>query len=549
VKTAWLLPPSPAPAPPPSPSHSRAPKGIDEIWDVRNGYKGGSEVSNDLLQDILQEINPAFLNGTDNHDATGSSGTNCIPQCIGGTIDETAAEESSEIEELLNEERNSLEPLLCEDLPLLEINLDSDTQDFVGKVKALPEDGVHHGFETRDGRSNLMEDNSTKSGINPVLEAHGASLVEEICLRLDCLHTALKDAHCRQKEISKREAVGRELESAAQIAQEALIKGNTEDWATELADLLKVHAERCAEVRTALVPHDWTGAGFSRLPDRARLTADFRHAKQCWRKGFETVHPSPGSVAIEVLCLLAILVRTGRAIVFQTLLRLNTLALCFEVFFSFPLNTLLHNAMKMLIVEIISNQDCGHQIILALVRHVPVMNRIVIEHRLELESQTVGGVTSRGGKRKRNHSRAGYMGHLYWFCMELKELGQRTPEIARALAETAGWDDMVLPETEARSRILAEHLGGASSAVSPSPASPLHPTDSFGEVNEFDCFKAVGSVVAGVTDEVDSKVEDARDLNEDHEEIEMQEMLNRGTVRAQRRALSAGGWASEGSEA
>lgn len=160
-----------------------------------------------------------------------------------------------------------------------------------------------------------------------------------------------------------------------------------------------------------------------------------------------------GTTSVEVVCLLALLVKTRRSIVFETLLSAQVLQSCAEAMFAFPWNTLLHNAVRSLFQEVCGSREEGLQIILSFLSNGPLMARLVSEHRAEVEQAHSEG-------RRRRTSQVGFMGHLRSISEELCELGKAEGEVAAVLAGIEGWNDFVVPDVDAMVRLRADALGG-----------------------------------------------------------------------------------------
>lgn len=175
--------------------------------------------------------------------------------------------------------------------------------------------------------------------------------------------------------------------------------------------------------------------------------------------------PVAGSVSVEAVCLVAMLVKTGRAIVFETLLSAQVLQSCVEAMLAFAWNGLLHNAVRSLFLEVSGNQEQGLQIILSFLADGPLVDRLVAEHRAEEEARSAG-------LPRRRAPQVGYMGHLRSMSAELCDLGRVEPEVAAALDRIGGWNDFVVPDVEAAARLQAEALGGLSPpGPTPDPSS------------------------------------------------------------------------------
>jgi len=162
--------------------------------------------------------------------------------------------------------------------------------------------------------------------------------------------------------------------------------------------------------------------------------------------------PSVGITILEVLSLLTTLVRTGSSEICEVLLAEQLLPRCFEVFFRHPWSSLLHNAVRSLLSEIMSSLDSTRTaVILSLLREGALLERITAEYAEE-EKYRAGG--------RKKHPRVGYMGVLHNMCLDIRDYGSRIVEIGAVLAAMSGWNDTVLPAVSATSRIHGADLGG-----------------------------------------------------------------------------------------
>jgi hypothetical protein len=280
------------------------------------------------------------------------------------------------------------------------------------------------------------------------------------------------------------------------------------------------------ELRSVLMRHGWAVAesrceGPKSTPQE--VLADLRQASQARRRDAVTVLPQFGKLALEVLCLLAILVKTGRAIVFESMLKAHVLPLCLEMMLSRPTSSVLHNAVRAIFSEVVGDPEQGLELVLALLRSGPLMHRFVAEYRCSVDSQASDG--SAGVARGR--MQVGYMGHVRCMCMELQQLGTTSTEIATALADIPDWLDIVQSDMEATAKLQAEPLGGQ------------HPeAGNQSYLPSFDCFMAARGAMADLSDEIDLSLEDLRDI---HEDLDEQQILDLAEVQHRRRtkALTA----------
>eukprot|EP00927_Polykrikos_kofoidii_P085499 TRINITY_DN931_c0_g2_i1.p1 TRINITY_DN931_c0_g2~~TRINITY_DN931_c0_g2_i1.p1 ORF type:complete len:1019 (+),score=193.25 TRINITY_DN931_c0_g2_i1:26-3058(+) len=160
-----------------------------------------------------------------------------------------------------------------------------------------------------------------------------------------------------------------------------------------------------------------------------------------------------GSTTLEMVNLFTMLVRTGSSLVLESVLREQLLGRCVELFFRHPWSTLLHNAVKELIGEVMSDIDgIRPKLLLDLLCDGGLLERIVGEYAAEWEV--------RASSTKPRGPRVGYMGHLHNLCCDLREYGCRVPEIGSALQAQVGWTDNVVVALEATLKVQSEQLGG-----------------------------------------------------------------------------------------
>jgi len=160
-----------------------------------------------------------------------------------------------------------------------------------------------------------------------------------------------------------------------------------------------------------------------------------------------------GSTTLEVVNLIAMLARTGCAGIFEAMLQEQLLPRCLELFFRHPWSSLLHNAIKLLVSEVLSASDGERpRLVLSLIRDGGLVERLAAEYKEE-------ELELRGGARRRD-PRVGYMGQVQAMCCELRDYGMRVPECGAALQAVSGWSDVILPAIDATQRVQAEKLGG-----------------------------------------------------------------------------------------
>eukprot|EP00928_Gymnodinium_smaydae_P086689 TRINITY_DN710_c0_g2_i3.p1 TRINITY_DN710_c0_g2~~TRINITY_DN710_c0_g2_i3.p1 ORF type:complete len:949 (+),score=238.96 TRINITY_DN710_c0_g2_i3:78-2924(+) len=186
------------------------------------------------------------------------------------------------------------------------------------------------------------------------------------------------------------------------------------------------------------------------------------------------VRGSLGSVVLDVISLLTMMVRTGSRTLLDTVRQENLLPLCAELFFRHPWSSLLHNAFRALIEEVLASSDGGHAELLMVLLAADaggLAPRLVAEYAAE--------AAETGPLRLR---RAGYMGHVYCLCCDLREYGERVPEVGALLEAVPGWTSLLLEAVDATTRVLSEEIGGpigdgrgadvAAAALEAPPAAP-----------------------------------------------------------------------------
>jgi len=355
------------------------------------------------------------------------------------------------------------------------------------------------------------------------LESVGAASVEKLCAEMPRLCSVV-EAATRAHTLN---ASAERLEASRVILHESIVlllgsDSNCDNHLTiTLAKLDDLSARPGAdELKKILVRHGWAVVEAQCEEPRSTLQevlADLRRASQAVRRDVVTVLPRFGKLALEVLCLLAILVKTGRASVFESMLKAHVLPLCLEMMLSRPTSSMLHNAVRAIISEVVGNVEQGLELVLALVRSGPLMQRFVAEYRCSVESQASVGSTGVA----RGCMPVGYLGHVRCMCMELQQLGTNCTEIATALADTDDWWDIVQSDMEATAKMQAEPLGGQHPEATNQPF--LH---------NFDCFIAAQGAMADLSDEIDLSLEDLRDV---HEDLDEQQILNLAEVQHRRR--------------
>lgn len=169
---------------------------------------------------------------------------------------------------------------------------------------------------------------------------------------------------------------------------------------------------------------------------------------------------------LEVISLLATLVRTGAVEVLESVLQNQLLPRCLEVFFNHPWSSLLHNAVKALFNAVVNppcqgsegalneSTETRRKLMQQMLWEGGLVDRIIAEYEEERKYQ------SQGVGQRRKPPRVGYMGHLHGMCHDIQEFGLRIPECGVNLASAMGWSDIVMPTVDASLRIQNELLGG-----------------------------------------------------------------------------------------
>lgn len=167
-----------------------------------------------------------------------------------------------------------------------------------------------------------------------------------------------------------------------------------------------------------------------------------------------------GSTVLEVVSLLATLVKTGSNIVLESVLQHQLVPLCFQIFLSHPWSSLLHNTLRPFFAEVLAFLDGGgirEELVMQFLKEGQVAKRIVAEFHAEALHKAEPSSSS-GGKRR--HARVGYMGQLHLICLDLRSLALQSPQVREVLQSEIGWADVVLPALEAMQAIYRDPLGG-----------------------------------------------------------------------------------------
>lgn len=361
------------------------------------------------------------------------------------------------------------------------------------------------------------------------LDVAGAALVDELCTKLPHLCGVLEAATTARTASASPEqsqlAQSPELDEAILLLlQSSCISHNSTAEAGLLATRLSELSTRpgARELRDALERHGWAGQG-SRVPHPTggmeELLKDLRQAAQFRRVDAARTQPRSGGMVLEILCLFALLVKTGRAIVFEAMLVAEVLPRCLEMLLACATSSVLQNAVWAVFSEVIGNKEQGLQSVLALLGLGPLMLRVVAEQHRGSEARVAAAACDRGPKGSRAH--AGYAGHLRGICAELSRLGATVPEVATALARIEGWSEIVLPEIETVENLESEPLGGQ------------HPEATGSALPNIERLMALNSAMSDASDEVELSLEDIRDINE---ELDEQQMLDLADVQRRRRA-------------
>mmetsp|Transcript_8264 Transcript_8264/g.23213 ORF Transcript_8264/g.23213 Transcript_8264/m.23213 type:complete len:773 (-) Transcript_8264:115-2433(-) len=348
------------------------------------------------------------------------------------------------------------------------------------------------------------------------LSMAGAALVAELCIQLPRLCQALEGATSQRVEAAN----AAHLEAArAQATHEAIVLllqggGGGSDDKADVGPLVARLSELCnkpeaQELRDSLERHGWSVSG-PQVPqsinDLQDVLADLRRTAQFARANAAQAPPASGGIAVEILCLLTLLVKTGRSGVLEAMLAAEALPRCLEMLVVSASSSLLHSAVRAVFTEVLSDRTAGVQLVLALLQAAPLMQRVVAEQRLAIE------VNEASVDDKCRRSQIGYMGPLRCICADLSSLSGDSPQIASALERIEGWSETVLPGIESAEQLYSEPLGGT------------HPDAGSTAMPSFNCIMAMHGAMAEQSDEIDLSLEDLRDINED---LDVQQMLNR----------------------
>jgi len=389
--------------------------------------------------------------------------------------------------------------------PLGDRDPDGDAPDEEGQLPDPPPPPANS-----DGEANSLAE-SAPSGPAQLSRA-GAALVAELCAQLPRLCQALEAATGERVEVAITARVELARAEALHEAIALLLRGGDGDPAGDAGPLVAQLGElsnrpEAQEVRQSLERHGWSicGPGCPQsISDLQDVLADLRRAAQFTRANATAALPRSGGIAIEILCLFALLVKTGRAMVFEAMLAAAALPRCLDMLLASASSSMLHNAVRAVFAEVIGDSTHGLRLVLALLQADPLMQRVVAEQRAEAE-----GAPTLDNRRQ---SQLGYVGPLRCICADLSKLSAHSPEVANALEGIDGWADAVLPGIESAEQLYSEPLGGQ------------HPQVESTTMPSFDCLMAMHGAMAEQSEEIDLTLEDLRDINED---LDVQQMLNR----------------------
>jgi len=163
-----------------------------------------------------------------------------------------------------------------------------------------------------------------------------------------------------------------------------------------------------------------------------------------------------GQTILALLSLLTMLVKSGHLSILEAIQREDLVSACMRVMLRHPWNTLVHNAARGLISEIMSSPEAPRPALIeGLLRDSEFRRSLLSEFSLEKESRQAVG---------QSRQRVGFMGHLYLICGQLKDFAELAPQCKGVLLEIPGWEDVILPALDSVNATQAEPLGGGISA-------------------------------------------------------------------------------------
>uniref|UniRef100_A0A7S1AG64 Uncharacterized protein n=1 Tax=Noctiluca scintillans TaxID=2966 RepID=A0A7S1AG64_NOCSC len=162
--------------------------------------------------------------------------------------------------------------------------------------------------------------------------------------------------------------------------------------------------------------------------------------------------PSAGSAAIDLIHFLTVLLKTRCLPVLEAVSDEGLLSPCLDIFFAHPWSSVVHNFVRLLILEILGyarDTDEGFAHVARFLHDSRLVERIAAEFAQEQPSTEY-----------RRRPRVGYMGHLHMIACDLKELDYKAPSGVESLCMEPGWSVHIQPAIERTARIQAEELGG-----------------------------------------------------------------------------------------
>jgi len=260
----------------------------------------------------------------------------------------------------------------------------------------------------------------------------------------------------------------------------------------------------------------------------------------------EVVVPAGSHASVELLRLIVLVLRTGRADAAEAVASAGLLPCCLRTLLGAGRwSSVLHCAAGAILAEAARSGGGGGteaagaagcmQPLLDLLADEPLMRQFV-------ETIGAGGAAreaqgadlrpcSAGASRPKTQVAA--LGILRQWAAELCACAAEAHEVAASLACLEGWSDVVLPEVEHAERLREEPLGG-----------PLPQVGGGGDAGSFDCLAVVQAAMARgehslVGLESALSLEDLRDLHEeqgDEDEPELLDMLQLSGLHTRRRA-------------
>mmetsp|Transcript_30234 Transcript_30234/g.65343 ORF Transcript_30234/g.65343 Transcript_30234/m.65343 type:complete len:559 (-) Transcript_30234:213-1889(-) len=160
----------------------------------------------------------------------------------------------------------------------------------------------------------------------------------------------------------------------------------------------------------------------------------------------ETLDPPLGPNRLMVVEVLLAMVSLRDAKIDQTMVELDVVPACLALFRQYEWNTLLHNHIKDMLVNIFMDTESTMR--LALVKDTQILQWV-----LDLKAVNEETVTSRG-------TRVGYAAQLVVIANTIDAVAQETPEVAAIVSAHPGWADYMRTEIEPRNELERHQLGG-----------------------------------------------------------------------------------------